>query len=167
MQFKELIVGQRYILKSPRGLVATFDGKHGSGLLALADGTHFYGGTDYLRFIADVGDGERRTILLPTGADVEEAEATKLVREQQEHAKKERQAAAMEQGVALLARLGYTVNVSQWHQLAETEVCIKWPAETMDELQVDGITIGKLKSMLERAKAQWPHLAALTTKEAQ
>lgn len=152
MQFKELIVGQRYILKSPRGAVATFEGKHGSGLLVLADQSTYHGGSDYLKFLIEGTDGSKRLVLLPTGADVEEAETTKLLREQLEAERDARKAAAAEQATALLTRLGFTITDRTYASGDEPlVVSMRWPQENVDDIELGAFTIGKLKHALEHA----------------
>lgn len=149
MRAPDLVVGAKYIIKKAGASSAVYEGRH-EGKVTLADGSTFYGGSGALRFrYTDVATGKEVFALLENGAEVEEAEATKLERERIFRERKAREDAALAEATSFITALGFNVVERSYQASKEPQaVALGYAKETADEIEVDGVTIGKLRSMM-------------------
>lgn len=154
MNAKDLIEGKRYVIKRSNKPVGVYEGKHG-GRLDLADGSAFYGGDNLLRFTVTDENGTKQTLLLNSGADVDEPEDVRIEREARDAAREARIENAYVEATELLARLGFQVIDGHGYQVKEpSQIAVRRgysSAENADDIEVE-MTIGKLKLAIERGQ---------------
>jgi hypothetical protein len=156
MKATDLIEGKRYIIKRQGNPAAVFEGKH-PGRLDLANGSVFYGGDNLLRFSLTAEDGSKQTLLLNSGADVDEPEDVRIERERLQAERQARTEAAFAEATQLLSGLGLEVVGSsrEVRERANGVQLRRWTydhKDSPDEIEIEDMTIGKLKLALGRAQ---------------
>lgn len=149
MRAPDLVVGAKYIIKRAGNVSAVYEGKH-EGKIACADGSTFYGSNGALRFrFKNPQTGHEELALLENGSEVEEAEATKLERERITAERRAREEAALLEAKGFIEELGFVI-VDRWYRSNNDPLAIGlgYPKEAANEIEVEGVTIGKLRSML-------------------
>lgn len=161
MRAPELLKGRRYILKRPRGIAATYEGKH-EGVITLADGAILYSDYNYLRFRGTDSNGVSQIYMLENAGDVDEAEDTKIERERLEAETNARRVAAFNEAREFVESLGFNVVTKMFEARSKDAITIPTyggettKAEAADDVELDGITVGKLKVIIDRAMEKVP-----------
>jgi hypothetical protein len=158
MRRPDLIAGLAYVVRTindrpeDADIECVYQGQH-DGVLALADGSTYYGDRGTLRFRVTDGD-TTRIILLGNGMDIIEPAQTRTERERQEAEHVGRIAAARAQALQFLAELGitgvYTPGDRRSDWTHKRTVSLLEASENADELTVNGLTIGQLRAIVER-----------------
>lgn len=153
-----LIEGKRYIIEPGGGrrVSATYEGRHG-GVLVLADGSTFRGSEGALRFSYTDAEGVEQVVLFEKGTPVVEPEETRIARERAEVEQKEREAASLAEATAFLESLGLTVVDRRAYWTLDDEarratVTINRSDVDPDEIDIDSVTVGKIKLAVANAK---------------
>jgi len=147
MRFGQLMPGEKYLITG--GLIATYEGKHDE-VLTLADGAVYDGSRGMLRFRVAYDDGDQ-IVFLDSGADVKESIEARDARLAQEADVKARKERAFAEATSFLEGVGLTLTENSWSTRGKPGTAYIRAGELeADDIDVDGLTVGKLRALLAR-----------------